>query len=337
MLEILTKEALFVFGEEIFQLKGDKKMNTNDIKKIAIAGAGIMGASIAQIFAEKNFKIVIYDIEEKFLQKGRDLIAINQATSLKEGVLTEEASRKILDNISYTIDNQCFADADFVIEAIVEKLDVKHKFWTMVSNIAPIDAILTSNTSGLSITEIAKAVQKPERFAGMHWVNPPHIVPLVEVIRGEKTDDAIAQIVCELAERIGKKPVRVKDVPGFCLNRFQFAVLREAMHIVDSGIATAEDVDNVFKYGLGMRYACLGPFEIADLGGLDTFNNIASYLFKDLSDVKDVSPLLSDLIKQGSYGVKSCKGFYDYSDGRDKEVIAKRDENFLKIAKCLYQ
>ena len=172
----------------------------------------------------------------------------------------------------------------------------------------------------------------------MHWVNPPHIVPLVEVIKGDKTSDATASLVFENALAIGKKPIMVKkDAQGFVLNRLQFAVLREAMHIVESGIASIEDVDNTFKYGLGMRYAAIGPFETADLGGLNTFYNISSYLFADLSDRKTVNDMLTKLFQAESYGVKSGQGFYDYSGGKDQEAIRRRDRMFIKIAKCLYE
>ena len=170
----------------------------------------------------------------------------------------------------------------------------------------------------------------------MHWVNPPHIVPLVEVIKAEKTSYATVDAVCANAMSVGKKPIKVKDAPGFALNRLQFAILREAMHIVESGIASMEDVDNAFKYGLGMRYAAIGPFETADLGGLDTFYNISSYLFADLSDRKDVNDILANLYNDGNYGVKNGKGFYDYSEGKDKIAIQNRDKMFLKLKECLY-
>ncbi|MFZ7101518.1 MAG: 3-hydroxyacyl-CoA dehydrogenase family protein [Peptococcaceae bacterium] len=309
-----------------------------DIKTIIIAGAGIMGSSFAQIFARNGFKVILYDIAEQFLQKSRDLIALNQKTAITAGVLTAQESQKILDNIAYSLEIRCFSQGEFVLEAIVENLAVKEKFWRQVSEIVSAEAILATNTSGLSINEIARNVKKPERFAGMHWVNPPHIVPLVEVIGGEHTDPRTTEMICELAEYIGKKPVKLKkDAKGFILNRIQYAVLREAMYIVDSGIAGKEDVDNVLKYGLGMRYACIGPFETADLGGLDTFYNVACYLFADLSNTAEVSPLLADCIKEGAYGVKSGKGFYDYANGRAEQVIAKRDADFIKIAKCLSQ
>ncbi|MEL7624502.1 MAG: 3-hydroxyacyl-CoA dehydrogenase family protein [Clostridiales bacterium] len=306
-------------------------------QNIVIAGAGIMGASIAQIYAQYGHNVVLYDLFPEGIQKGKDLIAINQETSITTGELTKEQSAQLVSHISYATEMDCFKGADFVIEAIMERINVKHEFWSKASALVKETAILTSNTSGLSLTEIAKAVVLPERFCGMHWVNPPHIVPLVEVIRGDKTSEFTAKAVYNNALSIGKKPIMVKkDAQGFVLNRLQFAILRESMHIVESGIASVEDVDNVFKYGLGMRYAAIGPFETADLGGLDTFYNIASYLFADLSDRKTVTDMLTKLYEENSYGVKSGKGFYDYSNGKDQDTIRRRDKMFLKLTKCLY-
>lgn len=312
-------------------------MELTEIKKIIIAGAGVMGASLAQIFAEYDYDVTIYDIDEKYLDNGRNLIKLNQETNIKENIITKEESDKLVNRIKFTIDKLAFKEADFILEAITENMKIKKIFWEEVSNTASKDTIFATNTSGLSITEMATAVKRPERFCGMHWVNPPHIVPLVEVTKGEQTSDEIANIVYDLAIKVGKKPVLLeKELQGFLLNRFQFAILREALSIVESGAATTEDIDNVFKYGLGMRYACLGPFQIADLGGLDTFANIASYLFEDLSDAKTVSPLLANLAENESFGVKSKKGFYDYSNGADTETINKRDKDFLDISKILY-
>lgn len=309
----------------------------NEIKNIVIAGAGLMGASMAQIFARYGYSVVLYDIAEEAVERGKNLIAINQKASIDEGIITEDESRKLTGYISFSADKKCFSRADFVIEAIIEKLPVKQKFWEEVSSIVSDDTVLTTNTSGLSITEIAKAVNKPERFAGMHWVNPPHIVPLVEVISGSDTAQTTIEIVRDLATSIHRKPVIVKkDAKGFILNRLQYAVLREALYIVENGIAEMEDVDNVMKYGLGMRYACIGPFETVDLGGLDTFFNVGSYLFADLSNQKEVPELLRKCYEENAYGIKTGKGFYDYSNGRGEKVIEKRDKDFLKLSKCLY-
>jgi 3-hydroxybutyryl-CoA dehydrogenase len=312
-------------------------IRSSDVKNIVIAGAGLMGASMAQIFAKYGYKITLYDIAEAGIEKGKELIRINQATSMEEGDLTEAESERILSNISFSMEMECFRDADYVIEAIVENMDIKKKFWGDVSKIVSREAVLTSNTSGLSITAIAEAVKGPERFAGMHWVNPPHLIPLVEVIAGDKTEDETLAVVKEVAESIHKKPVLVKkDINGFILNRLQYAVLREALYIVENEVASAEDVDNVMKYGLGMRYAGIGPFETVDLGGLDTFFKVGSYLFRELSDRKEVPELLAKAYQNGDYGTKTGRGFYDYSGDKAEKAIEKRDKVFIKLAKCLY-
>ncbi|HHZ02094.1 MAG TPA: 3-hydroxyacyl-CoA dehydrogenase family protein [Tissierellia bacterium] len=306
------------------------------INNIVIAGAGVMGASFAQIFAQYGFKVVLYDIFEASIEKGKKLISMNQQNAIDEGLLTSEESSKLVNNISYTMDMESFRNADFVIEAIAEKMEIKHEFWKQVSSIAPEDAILTTNTSGLSINKIAEAVHKPERFCGMHWVNPPHIVPLVEIISGDKTKEETSEIVKELALYIERKPVMVKkDISGFILNRLQYAILREAFYIVENGVASVEDVDNVMKYGLGRRYACIGPFETIDFGGIDIFFNVGSYMFKELSNSTEVSPLLRELYEEGAYGVKTGKGFYDYSGDKAEKAIEKRDKDFMKVAKAL--
>ena len=305
-------------------------------KKAVIAGAGVMGASIAQVYAKAGFLVTLYDLNDDFLDKGRNLIRLNQETMVKDEMISADDSKQLVDSIIYTYDKGCFSDAYIVVESIIEKMEIKHSFWAEVSEIAPADALFVTNTSGLSITEIAKAIKDPSRFAGQHWLNPPHIIPLCEIIRGEETSEDTMQKVMDLTSSLDKIPVRLnRDLPGFVTNRIQFAVLREALYLVESGAVSLEDVDKVMKYGLGIRYACLGPFEIADLGGLDTFNSISSYLFADLADTKEKSPLLSGLAEKGEFGVKSKKGFFDYSDGRDEEVIRYRDEMYIKISKCL--
>ncbi len=312
-------------------------MNTvRDIKKITIAGAGVMGASMAEIFAKFGYTVTVYDAFPQAMEKARNLIRINQETEVEEKNVSAEESAEILSRITYTLDKDCFADADFVIEAIVENLDIKQAFWEEISNIVSDDTLMASNTSGLSISRIADAVNRPERFGGMHWINPPHLIPLIEVIQGEETAEEAAEAIRDLALAVNKKPVIVKDAPGFVLNRIQLAILRESMHIVEEGIASPEAVDDVMKYGLGMRYACLGPFEVCDLGGLDTFYSIASYLFADLSDKKEPFGMLADRFEKHQYGVKNGAGFYDYSGGKDEEKIKYRDMMFNRLSKFLY-
>jgi len=307
------------------------------IKNIVIAGAGTMGSSMGQTFAKYGYDVVLYDVFPAALEKAEKLIRLNQETEVSQGVVTQEESEALLKRIIYTDAKDCFETADFVVEAILEKLEVKHTFWEEASRLVPRDALLASNTSGLSISRIAEVIEGPERFGGMHWINPPHLIPLIEVIQGKETSDEAAEAIRDMALAVDKKPVIVQDAPGFALNRIQLAVLRECLHIVEEGIAAPEAVDDVMKYGLGMRYACLGPFEVCDLGGLDIFYNIASYLFEDLSDRKEPFGMLADRFEKGQYGVKNGAGFYDYSDGKDAEKIRYRDQMFTKLAKCLFE
>ncbi len=309
----------------------------SNFKHISVAGAGTMGASLAQTFALFGYDVKVFDIYETALEKAERLVDLNQETWIKQGIVTQTQSDDLKKKIVYTNDLQALKNSDFLIEAILENLDIKHKFWKEVSALVRPDAILCSNTSGLSITAIAEAVEHPERFAGMHWMNPPHIIPLIEVIQAKLTSDETIQVVYDFALELKKKPVKVKDAPSFVLNRIQQAILREALYIVQEGIATPEGVDDVMKYALGFRYAAFGPFEICDLGGLDIHNNISKYTFPDLCDAKEPFGLIKDCVDNNNLGVKTGKGFYDYSNGRDAEVIRYRDTMFTKLAKTLFE
>lgn len=310
--------------------------NANKIEHVVLAGAGIMGASFAQIFARYGYSVTLYDLFDEALQKAKKLIEVNQLAMVNNEEITNSESQELVSKIAYSKDMESFRQADFVLEAIAEKMPIKHDFWSKVSQIVDQDVVLATNTSGMSINEISRAVVKPERFAGMHWVNPPHLIPLVEVIAGADTDSETLEIIKDVARSLNQKPVSIyKDPPGFVLNRLQFAVVREALHIVESGFASVEDVDAVMKYGLGLRYACIGPFETIDFGGLDTFYNVGSYLFHELSNNTQVPELLKARYDAGEFGVKSGRGFYDYGGEKAEEAIEKRDADFIKVTKAL--
>lgn len=312
------------------------KMKLEDIKKIGIAGAGTMGSGIAQIFARKGYEVVVTDLKEEILKGSKNLVSIFNSSLIEEGLMEEGEVENIVNNIEYSLDKKVFSDCDLIIEAIIEKMDIKQDFWKEVEEIAKTDAIFATNTSGLSINGISEKIQNKTRFIGMHFWNPPHIIPLVELIRGKETSDHTVNLLLELVKKIDKEPVVVKkDAPGFIGNRLQFAVFREALNIVESGIADIEDVDKAMKYGPGFRYPIIGPLETADLGGLDTFYYISSYLFRDLSDTKEPQEILKELMDKKELGVKSKKGFYDYFNGRDEEVIKRRDKMFFKMLKYM--
>lgn len=309
-----------------------------EIKTVGISGAGTMGSGIAQIFARKGYKVVLSDIKEEFLEKSKELIKVFNASLIDEDLMEAKEEERVFENIEFTTSLEDFKDADLVIEAIVEKLDIKQDYWAQVESITSEDTIFATNTSGLSVNDISLKVKKKDRFIGTHFWNPAHIIPLVELIRADETSDDTVKALEELMEAIDKVSVVVlKDAYGFIGNRLQFAAFREAVNIVERGIASPEDVDKAMKYGPGFRYPLIGPLETADLGGLDTFYNISSYLFEDLADNKLPQETLEKLIESDKLGVKTKEGFYDYADGKDKEAIKERDKMLFKMLKYIYK
>jgi len=312
-------------------------MKLEKINRIGIAGAGTMGSGIALIFARKGHEVLVSDLSIKLLEDSRRLVDIFNQTLLNEGLMTKEEEQIVMDNIQYTMDKNVFHDCDLIIEAIVEKMDIKQHFWREVEEIAKPEAYFATNTSGLSINGISQKVKDKSRFIGMHFWNPPHIIPLVELIKGDYTSDEMVEELKELLTSIEKEPVVVqKDAPGFIGNRLQFAAFREALHIVDEGIASVEDVDRAMRYGPGFRYPVIGPLQTGDLGGLDTFYYISSYLFESLSDMKEPPKMLRDKMDTNKLGIKSKEGFYDYSNGNDEEAIKRRDKMFFKMLKYIH-
>lgn len=291
------------------------------VRTIGIAGAGTMGYSMADIFAAHGYEVTLWNHRKPTLERAKTLIS--------------EGSR---DKITYTTDLSAIQNADLIVENLAEKLEIKTGFYDSLSSIVDDHTIVATNTSGLSINTLSAHVKHRERFLGMHWFNPPTLILLVELIRNDKTSDETAETVKDVALSIGKKPVLVnKDVYGFAANRLQLALYREALSLVEEGVVSMEGIDDVVKYGLGFRWACLGPFETMDFGGLDTFYHISEYLNPDLEDSHAVSELLKDHYEKGELGVKTGKGFYDYADGRDKEATKERDEKLRKVFDALYK
>lgn len=310
-------------------------MTATDIRNVVVAGAGTMGTSMAQIFAKHHCNVILYDIVDAAIERGKKMVQLQQENQLHSGDLTQSESDEIVSRLSYTTQKDCFADCDLVVENVLEDLAVKQGFWEEVSRLVRPDCLLCTNTSGLSITKIGERITGPERFCGMHWFNPAHIVPLIEVICGEKTDPATAELIYDFSCRMGKRPIHVKkDAPGFIANRLQAAILREALHIREEGIGDYEDIDGAMKYGLGFRYACMGPFEVVDQGGLDIHHHIATYLWEDLADDKYPKGAFEELFRAGHHGVKAEKGFYDYGGEKADAAVRTRDARYLAMAKA---
>ena len=304
-------------------------MNIEGIKKVGIVGAGTMGAGVAQIFAQFGYTVILYNRSQEGMQRAverlQSKVAVNPAPIETEA---ETAEAKI----HTTHDLTQLAQVDLISESIAENLEVKQDIFGKLDEICDADTIFTTNTSGLSISQIATAVSHPKRFAGVHFFNPPEIVPAVEVIKGAETSDTTCEILTDLLRLMQKQPILVqKDVPGFVASRLQFAVVREALHLVEEGIASPADIDAVMKHGLGLRWALLGPLEIADLGGLDIFNTVGSYLATSMSNATESPKVLQDLVTAGKLGAKTGSGFYDYPPGKANALIAERDEKLLEI------
>jgi 3-hydroxybutyryl-CoA dehydrogenase len=284
-----------------------------------------MGAGVAEIFAQFGYTVILYNRSKAGMQRALERIRSNVAPIETE---TDAAGAKIYT----THDLTELTQVDLISESIAENLEVKQDIFRQLDEICNAKTIFTTNTSGLSISQIATAVSHPERFAGVHFFNPPEIVPAVEVIKGAETSDVTCEDLIDLLRLMKKQPILVqKDVPGFVASRLQFAVVREALHLVEEGIASPADIDAVMKHGLGLRWALLGPLEIADLGGLDIFNTVGSYVAKSMSNATDSPKVLQDLVAAGKLGAKTGSGFYDYPPGKASTLIVERDEKLQEI------
>jgi 3-hydroxybutyryl-CoA dehydrogenase len=307
------------------------------VQTVAVIGAGTMGAGIAGEFARAGCEARLYDLSDALLERGMAALRLAQDTLIEAKLLTRRHARSALKRV---VPLTSLADAcdgaQLLVEAVPERLALKREMFAQFERLCPKRALLASNTSGLSITGIAEAVDRPRRVAGMHFWNPPHVVPLVEVTKGEETSDATAKTLMDVARRIGKRPILVRrEVPGFVGNRLQFAVLREALHILSEGVASAEDIDTAMTAGPGLRWALVGPLRTADLGGLDIFAAISDYLFAQLDSDTGGSPVLAELVSKGKLGAKSGAGFYNYPGKELGEIVRRRDRLLLQFLRAM--
>jgi 3-hydroxybutyryl-CoA dehydrogenase len=312
-------------------------MKFEDIHNVAMIGAGTMGAGMSWCFAQAGYNVQLYDVSPQQLERACARIQAIQQLFVQEGLVAAQSAQAARERIvTATKLDESLAGVQYVLEAAPEKLDLKQNLFRQMESLCPPDTILATNTSGLRITDIASVCQHPERVGGMHWANPAEIVPLVEVIRGERTSDHTVAVIYQVTEKLGKMPVVVnKDIPGFVSNRLQYAVLREALHLVETGVVSAQDVDRTLKCGVGFRYPWLGPLETADLGGLDVFHGICQYLFKDLSHMTTSPEFFDQIVQEGKLGIKTGQGFYDYRGVSREEVLRKRDLYFIRQLKLI--
>lgn len=290
-------------------------MKVEDIKRVAIIGFGTMGSGIAQVVAQAGYEVIARDVADDLLKRGLDLIKsgpFGLEKAIERGKITREQAEATLSRIKVTTDlAAAVKDADFVIEAAFENLDLKKKIFREVDELAPPHAIIASNTSTLSITALASATKRPEKVAGMHFFNPAQVMRLVEVVRGLQTSDETVEVVKGFAQKLGKTPIIVnKDVPGFVANRIGFAAILEAIRLYEEGVASAQDIDTAMKLGYNWP---MGPLELADLIGLDVLLDANESIYAETRDQKYNPPvILRQMVRAGWLGRKTKRGFYTY-------------------------
>jgi 3-hydroxybutyryl-CoA dehydrogenase len=286
-------------------------MSTHSIKTVAVLGSGTMGNGIAHVFARAGYNVILRDVEQRFLDRGLETISKNLDREVKKEKITAADKPLILARIKPTTDVAALAAADLAVEAVPEQLDLKLRVLKEADAALKPGAILASNTSSISITQLAAQTSRPDKFIGMHFMNPVPMMVLVEVIRGLATSDETFATTMSLSESLGKKPVAVNDAPGFVSNRVLMPLINEAAFCVMEGVATPESVDAVMK--LGMNHP-MGPLELADFIGLDVCVDILEVLYRGFGDPKyRACPLLRKYVAAGWLGRKTARGFYKYS------------------------
>ena len=289
-------------------------MRAEDIHHIAVIGAGTMGAGIAQTCAAAGFQVTMRDVDQKFVDGGFRRIREPLAKRVEKGKMAQADVDALLARIRGAVDlKEAVAGAQFVIEAIFEKMDVKRELYAELDRVCPPETVFASNTSSLSITEMANATKRADRVVGMHFFNPAPVMKLVEVIRGSETSDATVAAAKDLCTRLGKEAVEVKESPGFVVNRMLVPMMNEAFNLLMEGVASAEDIDKAMKLGANHP---MGPFELADYTGLDIGLDVMEVLYRETGDPKfRPSPLLRKYVRAGRLGRKTGRGVYDYTKG----------------------
>ncbi|MFN2628469.1 MAG: 3-hydroxyacyl-CoA dehydrogenase NAD-binding domain-containing protein [Gaiellaceae bacterium] len=302
-----------------------------DVRRAAVIGTGTMGPGMGAVLARAGIDTALYDTSAEALERAK------AGVELAAGVLDrldapgqEGGGLRFENELSAAL-----AGAGFVLEAVPERLELKQELFPRLEAGVGDEAILASNTSGIPISKIASVCEHPGRVVGMHWSNPPHLIPMIEVIPGVETSQATIEATSALVQRIGYHPVVEKEVPGFVENRILYAILRECLDLVDRGIIDPEGLDLNVRWGIGYKLAVIGPMELLDMAGLDIYDAVGSYLNGDLSTTSEVSPTIRGLIEQGRLGMKTGGGIYDYTPEQIDELRARRAGKLVAVRKAL--
>lgn len=304
------------------------------MERTRVLGAGIMGHSIALALAWAEQDVVLWGTDKSDLARAEKEIA-DKIERLAAGGVVKGNPDEVAERIRYTTSLEDAASgATFLIEAIPEQLEIKQNFFKTLDELCEPSVILASNTSGLRPSDIAKLMKHAERMVVTHFWNPAHLIPLVEVVRGKHTSQEAVNRSLALLRAIKKKPIVVKkEVPGFVANRLQYALFREAQHLLEEDVADVEDIDAAVIYSIGRRLPVTGPFMTADMGGLDVFHSISEYLFPELSKAEGSLPAMRSLVEQGKFGIKGDAGFYEWGAERKREFLRKREEQLIRFLK----
>ena len=300
-------------------------MDHNDVKRAVVVGAGVMGHSMAHVFAQAGIEVNLVDLDETVLEHAMDLMKANLETLAEFQKISGDDIPEILSRIHPYTDLAGGAEGvDFAVEAVAEVPDVKREVFSQLDQFCPGNTVIASNTSSLDIFSIAQ-ISRPERLVVAHWFAPPHIIPLVEVVPGPKTSQEVVELTANLMKRLGKKTVIMKEfVPAFIVNRIQHSISRAVWEMLEKGWATPEEIDLAIKLSLGIRLPIVGVVQTTDFTGLDLIYDI-------MKSEGSISPLVEEKVKQGHLGVKTSKGVYDYGEQSEAEILRKRDRRYLKL------
>lgn len=312
-----------------------RALTVDEVRKVGVIGAGLMGHGIAQVFALAGYPVTLYDVQQERLDAAVAGIRENLALFEREGVVTADEAEAAVGLVRTSADLQdAVGDADFIMEAVFEDIEVKRAVMRQLDGVCPAHTVFASNSSGLNVNDMGPATNRPDKVVVAHFWNPPHILPLVEIVVGDLTAPETVQLTADLLTRAGKRPVVLKrHIPGFIGNRLQYALFREAVSLVQMGVCTPEDVDTVVEMSFGRRLTTAGPLKTADINGLDLFYRISQYLYQDLDRSTQPHPVLAERIAAGCNGVRSGRGFFDWPPERVEEIKRRRDDELIRWMK----
>jgi 3-hydroxyacyl-CoA dehydrogenase len=301
------------------------------VRRAAMIGTGTMGPGMGAVLARAGIAVTMYDVNEEALERSK------AGVSVAERVLDQlETPRIDGGSIRYTVNlADALQDVELVVEAVPENLELKQQVFRDIERHVAADTVLASNTSGIPITNIAEACERPERVIGTHWSNPPHLIPMIEVIPGERTSEETTDAVIALVKRIGYEAVVEREVPGFVENRILYAIMREAVDLVDRGIIDAEAMDRCVRWGIGYKLAVIGPMELLDMAGLDIYQAVGGYLNRDLCNSAEVSKTITERTAEGKLGMKTGVGLYEYTAERSDALRRERARKLVGVRKAL--